>query len=70
MDYALDLKNFHETSHICPIVPILDFDKCQYPIHLPSKLTRMNVYEPLKANAYDIGKLFKDLSLHNSEYPN
>ena len=49
MDYALDLKNFHETSHSCPIVPVLiatdapvrDSELCQY---------EDRVYKPLAAN--------------------
>ncbi len=49
MDYALDLKNFHETSHSCPIVPVLiatdapvrDSELCQY---------EDRVYKPLAVN--------------------
>jgi hypothetical protein len=49
MDYALDLKNFHETSHMQPIVPILVATEAQstdkYLKEYPDK-----VYEPLLAN--------------------
>jgi len=50
MDYALDLKNFHATSHARPIVPILVATHAK-----ATSLTLMPyedlVYQPLKANA-------------------
>lgn len=50
MDYALDLKNFHETSHNLPIVPILvSTEAVVIPYHLKSYPD--NVYEPLKVNS-------------------
>jgi hypothetical protein len=49
MDYALDLKNFHETSHTCPIVPLLVATEAE---NVPSSLNVYpdGVYEPLKVN--------------------
>jgi hypothetical protein len=50
-DYALDLKNFHETSHHCPIVPIL------IPTDATEGTTALNnawgdgVYQPIKATS-------------------
>jgi len=50
MDYALDLKNFHETSHKLPIVPILVATEAEA---VPYSLQAYpdNIYEPFKANA-------------------
>lgn len=49
MDYALDLKNFHETSHPLPVVPILiatDAEAAPYILEpYPD-----NVYKPLRVN--------------------
>ncbi len=49
MDYALDLKNFHKTSHVCPIVPVLVSTNAKaMPFSLKAHLDE--VYEPLRAN--------------------
>ena len=58
MDYALDLKNFHETSQACPIVPILvatdaparDSTLCQY---------EDRVYKPLTANQENLALIIE-----------
>jgi hypothetical protein len=49
MDYALDLKNFHKTSHALPVVPILVATEA---VSLPCSLDVYpdGVYKPLKAN--------------------
>jgi len=50
MDYALDLKNFHETSHKRPIVPILVATEAKTVNSLLKKYPD-DVYEPLMVNA-------------------
>jgi hypothetical protein len=50
VDYALDLKNFHETSHQCPIVPILVSTGAKA-ISTPLRAYPDQVYVPLLANA-------------------
>jgi hypothetical protein len=58
MDYALDLKNFHETSHRLPIVPILiSTDAKPAPISLYAYSDK--VYMPVKANAKNLGELIE-----------
>ncbi len=49
VDYALDLKNFHETSYTLPIVPILVAMEAKA---VPNSLEAYSdrVYKPLKAN--------------------
>ena len=56
LDYALDLKNFHEQSHNLPIVPILIATES------PEFKNDLTIYEdqvckPLKANGHNIGEL-------------
>lgn len=50
-DYALDLKNFHETSHACPIAPILIATAAENPV-IPAALTREadDVLPPILCN--------------------
>ena len=50
VDYALDLKNFHETSHQCSIVPILVSTGAKA-ISTPLRAYSDQVYVPLLANA-------------------
>ena len=49
MDYALDLKNFHETSHALPIVPILVATEAEAVPFLLDVFPD-GVYKPVKAN--------------------
>jgi hypothetical protein len=58
MDYALDLKNFHETSHQLPIVPILIATDAE-PVRISLRAYADNVYVPLKANAISLSKLLE-----------
>ena len=59
LDYALDLKNFHETSHKHPIVPILVATEAN---HVSNSLKAYpdNVYEPLRANAITLAIQLQD----------
>ena len=55
-DYALDLKNFHEPSHTCLIVPILvpTDAKSQLPVLEKAPYVE-TLYRPIKASADQIG---------------
>lgn len=59
-DYALDLKNFHKASYDKLIVPILIATDANYIKN--DFITKDNVMEPLKCNAYGIKKLILDIS--------
>ena len=51
-DYALDLKNFHETSHNAPIIPILVATAAKsQPLQLKSGVHNDKVFVPVKCNA-------------------
>lgn len=54
VDYALDLKNFHETSHALPVVPILVATEAEA---VPCSLDAYpdGVYKPLKVNKTTLG---------------
>lgn len=59
-DYALDIKNFHKASYDKLIVPILIATDANYIKN--DFITKYNVMEPLKCNAYGIKKLILDIS--------
>jgi hypothetical protein len=51
-DYALDLKNFHETSHEVPVVPILVATQSSAPpLQIETGVHRDEVPVPLRCNA-------------------
>ena len=50
MDYALDLKNFHETSHLRTIIPILVATNAKT-VQSELESFQDNIYQPLKANS-------------------
>lgn len=58
MDYALDLKNFHEQSHDRDIIPILVSTKAQ-PSALPIQIHTDRIWTPLFANAQNLGTILK-----------
>lgn len=53
MDYALDLKNFHEASHGLPIIPLLVATRAS-PTQNEYEPFEDWVYRPLKANAKNL----------------
>lgn len=57
-DYALDLKNFHSTSHHATIVPILVATQANA-VPVPFLMDSDGVVRPLKANAADLGSAFR-----------
>ena len=58
MDYALDLKNFHETSHNLPIIPILVSTDARE-INATLKVFPDHVYEPLLVNTSTLASRLK-----------
>lgn len=60
LDYALDLKNFHEQSHDKPIVPLLVATEAKTVENVIISYED-GVYQPIKANKHDIGSVIKGL---------
>ena len=57
-DYALDLKNFHETSHNKTIVPILLATKAKDAVmSISSSKQDDNLYDPVKTNDKGLGEI-------------
>jgi hypothetical protein len=57
-DYALDLKNFHETSHDRLIIPILIATKAQKTdMVLSTSHKADNLLDPIKCNSESLGKI-------------
>jgi hypothetical protein len=52
-DYALDLKNFHETSHKAPVVPILIATDATASVAMTLTADRDRVYQPLRVQPRD-----------------
>lgn len=65
MDYALDLKNFHEQSHDRDIIPILVSTKAQ-PMALQIKIHSDQIWDPLFSNAHNLGAIIEQAA---SEHP-
>jgi hypothetical protein len=69
MDYALDMKNFHETSHHLWISPILIASEAK-DIHYEISLTpqKDRIFFPIKTNGKNLNKIISDiLEISNSE---
>lgn len=65
-DYALDLKNFHETSHDLPIAPILiatEAESSALPIEVITHRDRMLV--PINTNSAGLSKVFERVAVHD-----
>ncbi len=54
-DYSLDLKNFHEGTHLLPIVPVLISSEAPSLSLLPPTFARDLVAEPLATNSRQFG---------------
>jgi hypothetical protein len=60
-DYALDLKNFHETSHDKVLVPILVATRAERrPIRLEKSAIDDGVFRPIFANEASLGAALED----------
>lgn len=68
MDYALDLKNFHEGSHCNKIFPILVSTESEN-INDEISIYHENLFNPLLINSEHIEKIFKKISTNcNKSY--
>lgn len=63
-DYALDLKNFHETSHNKTIVPILLATKAQYSdLALTTSRNSDNLFDPIMSNSESFAAILSQVNL-------
>lgn len=63
-DYALDLKNFHETSHNHFIAPILIATHAKTKkIYIDSKTQKDKLFSPIKSNAESLGEAIRNILL-------
>ncbi len=61
-DYALDLRNFHETSHTVPILPVLIATSAQpVSIEIVTTPQHTGIYFPVKCNAQTLHLLFQNI---------
>lgn len=59
-DYALDLKNFHETSHDCYVVPILIATNApETPAFRDLAIYKDKLFLPVPSNSQDLGKVIR-----------
>lgn len=67
-DYALDLKNFHETSHNVPIIPVLVATDAKS-VHLNIVTTPQNdgLFFPVKTNSEMVVELLQKASFYQDE---
>lgn len=68
VDYALDLKNFHEGSHDVPVVPVLVSTKATLDNLLTIHFEADFVARPIGTNADALGDVISEV-LHFQEYP-
>jgi len=62
LDYALDLKNFHEQSHRRHIIPIVVATEAP-PLHPTLSAYDDSVYSPLRANKNNLESILHDVSI-------
>ncbi len=60
IDYALDLKNFHEQSHNNVIVPILVATEA-HPVNNSLRSYDDHIFMPLKANKHNLGQIISQV---------
>jgi hypothetical protein len=58
-DYALDLKNFHETSHTVTIVPVLIATRALSPETWDGVPAPDGVFPPMRVDAHRLGRLLE-----------
>lgn len=61
VDYALDLKNFHEGSHAVPVVPVLVATKARK-ISNAYEEYEDGVFRPVKTNGRGLGRMMAEIS--------
>ncbi|WP_201774688.1 DUF2075 domain-containing protein [Kiritimatiella glycovorans] len=63
-DYALDLKNFHETSHDCYVVPVLVATDAKGPTPSPAiKADDDRLLRPVKSNASSLKDILASITV-------
>jgi hypothetical protein len=68
VDYALDLKNFHEGSHTAPVVPILVSTDAESEPTSKARFAADLVALPLRANSANLGDLIDEICA-NQTFP-
>ncbi len=66
MDYALDLRNFHEGSHEATLVPILVATKAPDNMHVPTNLPTDKLFSPMRCNANSLRKVITTVLNHHT----
>ncbi len=71
MDYALDLKNFHETSHDLPIIPILIATSSEiFSVQMSFSHHPDLVFEPIQTNQNLLPEVIKQVMNSLGDTPN
>ena len=68
-DYALDLKNFHETSHHAPIVPVLIATRARPSPVVIEPAGADGVHPPVLVGAHSLSDLLHQLVTHSVREP-
>ncbi|MCE9553042.1 MAG: DUF2075 domain-containing protein [Planctomycetes bacterium] len=70
VDYALDLKNFHESSHDLFIVPIfIATEAPNVPIELALTPHQDNLFAPIKSNGDSLGEIIRSVYQYIGDKP-
>ncbi len=68
LDYSVDLKNFHEESHHCEIVPVVACTDAP-PESLRMDVYPDNVWMPVNANKHNLGQLVESIAAKRGLQP-
>lgn len=68
LDYSVDLKNFHEESHHCEIVPIVACTDAP-PQSFHMDVYPDNVWMPVNANKHNLGQLVESIAAKRGLQP-
>ena len=68
-DYALDLKNFHESSHDKTIAPVLVLSRAKESISSHISVSRDNVLQPLVTDIANLPGLLREVLRQTSNSP-
>lgn len=68
LDYSVDLKNFHEESHHCEIVPVVACTEAP-PESLHMDVYPDNVWMPVNANKHNLGQLVESIAAKRGLQP-
>jgi DUF2075 family protein len=60
MDYALDLKHFHEPSHNVPVAPVLVATQANYSVSVVADTKGDGVLQPILTNGKDLTQILRD----------